>query len=236
MTPRLNRSSLRPRDQDGFTLIELLMSIAILGIIAVPLGDALIGFLHNNDATTARLSESHDAQIAAAYFSQDVATFGVRDYSVAGQRTPPLKSSIQQDVAYDAGPTCGDPSTPTAVVRFLADDYDTSVSPAVLRTDVVAYVVETVNGERQLHRIKCTTSSTPSSDATVVHNLSATGTDDQVVAVLCYATPPPASSIPCDGAGANAPQYVTLTITIHNAKSTDTPYAVTLSGQRRQST
>ena len=61
---------------DGFTLVELLIAIVIIGVITVPLGNVVIGYLHSTDATTARLLESHDVQIASAYWAQDVASIG----------------------------------------------------------------------------------------------------------------------------------------------------------------
>jgi len=55
------------RDDAGFTLIELLLVVVILGIIVIPLGNALIAYFRNTDATSARMTLSHDAQISAAY-------------------------------------------------------------------------------------------------------------------------------------------------------------------------
>ena len=149
-----------PARDAGFTLIELLLVVVILGLITLPLGNTLLGIIDTTDTTSQRLALSHDAQISTAYFSQDVADVGTRDYT---QSSAPSKASIQLNAAYNAGPTCGAPGTPAAVVRFLSDDYD-SASPPVLRIDVVAYVVKPVGTERQLHRIRCVGTSTPVSD------------------------------------------------------------------------
>lgn len=93
------------QDERGFTLVELLVAIVILGIIAVPLGNVIIGYLRNTDATTARLSESHDAQVSAAYFSADVASVGVRSttYSADPAAPYPLTQSIEQNAPAAGG-------------------------------------------------------------------------------------------------------------------------------------
>lgn len=200
----------------GFTLIELLLVVVILGLITLPLGNSLLGIIDNTDATSQRLALSHDAQISTAYFSQDVSDVGTRDYTVS---SAPSKASIQLNAAYDAGPTCGAAGTPTAVVRFLSDDYD-SASPPVLRVDVVAYVVEPVGTERQLHRIRCVGTSTPVSDVVVAHNLAAASTPT----VTC------AQPTVCTGAA--VPNTVSMTFTV-SAPSAGS-YVVTLNGQRRQ--
>jgi len=76
----MNRAGVRRgRADDGFTLVELVLAILIIGVITVPLSNAVIAYLHNADATTARLLESHDAQIASAYWAQDVASIGIRN-------------------------------------------------------------------------------------------------------------------------------------------------------------
>ena len=57
---------------DGFTLPELLVSIVIAALIIGIAGNALITGFKTNDATSQRLSESHDAQVAASTFDRDV--------------------------------------------------------------------------------------------------------------------------------------------------------------------
>ena len=68
-------------DDRGLTLPELLVALAILAIIIIPLSDALIGFVRNTDATTRRMNESHDIQLASTYFARDIQKLGVRDWS-----------------------------------------------------------------------------------------------------------------------------------------------------------
>ena len=71
---------LRSPDDRGMTLTELLIVMVVLGIIFVPLSNALIGFIRFTDQTSQQLNESHDVQLAAAYFGQDVQSVGVRDW------------------------------------------------------------------------------------------------------------------------------------------------------------
>jgi prepilin-type N-terminal cleavage/methylation domain-containing protein len=205
------------RKDAGFTLIELLVVVVILGVVTLPLSNAIIGILRNTDATNSRMVLSHDAQISAAYFAQDVASVGTRDTSVPNL---PFKASIQLNAAYNAGPTCGTSATPVSVIRFLSDDYDTSTSPATQQTDVVAYYVSTVGSERQLHRMKCLgPSTTPASDVVLVHNL-----DASAPVVTC--------AQPTTCTRSSVPQQVTLAV---NTTKSGATYPITLNGQRRQS-
>ncbi len=205
------------RRDEGVTLIELIVAIAILGLIMLPLGNALISYLHNTDATIARLGQSHDAQISAAYFAQDVQSVGTHDTTTYPY---PLKQSVETGVAYNGGLyPCGVAGTPDALVRFAWDDYTT---PAAAATVVrAAYVVETVSGERQLHRIVCSGSSAPTADVIIAHKLASTGPT-----VTCSST--------CSGTGSAVPQTVNLVLTLTDPKSTDANYVFTLTGQRRQ--
>jgi prepilin-type N-terminal cleavage/methylation domain-containing protein len=215
------------RDDRGVTLIEVLVAIVILGIIIVPLGNALIGFSRNTDDTTRRLSESHDAQIMAAYFAQDMQSVGVRDWTADPY---PLKQSIVANVAYDGTPypcgTAGTPpaGTPPAVVRLAWDDPTTvSGAPDIVR---VSYVVETVGAERQLHRLRCVGPSPAPADVVLAHNV-----DASPPSLVCYN----ASMVAMDCASAPAvPQTVTLTVTIKSPGSSGPALTVTLTGQRRQ--
>ena len=228
---RLTSTAPCGRDDAGLTLVELLMTVVILGVIALPLGNAIIGVLKNTDATSDRLSLSHDAQISAAYFARDVASVGTRDYSAVGT---PLRQSIQRDAAYNAGGhTCGTATTPTAKVRFLADRWDNSGSAPTMATDVVAYYLVPAGSISELHRIKCTGSSTPASDVTLAHYV-----DPATLTVACSTT--------CEAA--TAPQRVTLTFWVVKPSAEDISggmcsdpvvrerscYEINLSGQRRQ--
>ena len=212
---------LRPRRSDaGFTLIEMLIVIAILGVIMLPLGDVVIGIARNTKNTSDRVTLSHDAQLAATYFAQDVAGTGVRDYSGSqvALGTVPYKQSVQLNAAYNAGAAvCGTSSTPTAVLRLLSDDWDISGTDPAVSTDVVAYYLKSTSDGTELHRLRCSGSSTPTSDITVAHNVSAS-----TVAVTCSST--------CEST--TVPQRITLSFSL--VRGTLAAYPVTLTGQRRQ--
>lgn len=60
------------RTDDGFTLVEVLVTVVITGIIAGAVTASIIIGLRTTDATVNRLSDSRDAQLAAAYFGTDV--------------------------------------------------------------------------------------------------------------------------------------------------------------------
>jgi prepilin-type N-terminal cleavage/methylation domain-containing protein len=205
----------------GFTLVELLMSITILGIIVGPLTAVVIGYLTSSDSTARRMNESHDAQMAADYFAQDVQAVGVHDYGDATQLDKPLLQSAETPatVAGNAFP-CG-VGLPAAVLRLASDDWD--VAGATTPTQVrVSYVIE---NSTELHRLVCRgPSTTPVSDVVVAHN-------------VVSATPGCLTSsggTGCTGAGTAVPTTVSLSLTIRDPKNT-TSYPVTLTGQRRQS-
>ncbi|MGW4056624.1 prepilin-type N-terminal cleavage/methylation domain-containing protein [Amycolatopsis sp. NPDC004747] len=202
------------RSDAGFTLIELLVVIVILGVVAAPIANAVIVSIRNTDATSARLAVSHDAQQSAAFFAQDVAAVGLRDYSgqVANGQVP-YSPSIQLGAAYDSGgQVCGTAATPVSVVRLLSDDWDTGTPSATRRTVLVAYYL----AGTELHRLRCLDSATVS-DSVVAHNV-----DPATPAVTC-------SSACTDKA---VPLWVKLTFTAV-ARNAD-PYPITLFGQRRQ--
>jgi prepilin-type N-terminal cleavage/methylation domain-containing protein len=205
------------RGADGFTLVELLIAIVILGIITVPLSNVVIGFFRSADATTARLIESHDVQIATAYWAQDVASIGTRS------TTSPfaLNQSVETGVAYNAGLyQCGAAGTPSAIVR-LAWDY--SSGPGTTATLVrVAYVVQTFSGQTELHRLRCDGSAVVVSDVTVAHDLDPSTLPALVCSTSCTASP-------------TVPKSLTLTLTIKDPKNLGAAYVVKLTGQRRQS-
>jgi prepilin-type N-terminal cleavage/methylation domain-containing protein len=205
---------------DGFTLIEALVAILVLGVIMLALGNVVIGYVKNSDATTARLAQSHDVQISTAYWAEDVASIGTRDSAVP----PQLKQSVERNAAYNGGLyACGSTATGTnvtALVRFVWDDFSTSASTSTVTR--VAYAVETdaSSGETQLHRIVCSGSSAPA-DSVVVHNLTGTpGVDCDGNTTTC-------------GSGSSVPNVVKLVLSVRAPHSVSTT-TVTLTGQRRQ--
>ena len=202
------------RSDAGFTLIELLVAIVILGVVAAPIANAVIVSIRNTDATSARLAVSHDAQQSSAFFAQDVAAVGLRDYSgqVANGQVP-YSPSIQLGAAHDSGgQVCGTAATPVSLVRLLSDDWDTSTPAATRRTAIVAYYLT----GSELHRLRCLDSATMS-DSVVAHNV-----DPGTPALTC-------SSACTDKA---VPLWVKFTFTAV-ARNAD-PYPITLFGQRRQ--
>jgi prepilin-type N-terminal cleavage/methylation domain-containing protein len=214
------------RDDAGFTLVELMVAIVILGIIAVPLGNVIIGYLRNTDATTARLGESHDAQISAAYFSADVASVGVRSttYSSDPSKPYPFTQSIEENAPATSGLfPCGSAATPSAVIRFGWDDYTDAAASAPTRMRV-AYVADAdAAGQLQLHRLVCAGSAAVVTDTVIAHDL---------VSVSAACTPAPCAA----GSAAAPPLAVKLSLTIHDPANAGAPnYTVNLTGQRRQS-
>jgi prepilin-type N-terminal cleavage/methylation domain-containing protein len=211
-----------PGGDCGFTLVELLLAIVIIGVITVPLSGVLIGFLKNTDATTARLIESHDGQIASAYWAQDVASIGTRlpTYPYAP------KQSVERNVSYNLGLyPCGAAGTPSAIVRLAWDDFSLDPSTNVVTATVVrvAYVVKTVSGATELHRLRCQGSAAVVSDVTLAHVL-----DPSTLPALTCATPTTCTT-------AVVPVTLTLTLTIKDPKNQGGAYVVPLTGQRRQS-
>jgi prepilin-type N-terminal cleavage/methylation domain-containing protein len=213
---------LADRHDEGFTLIELLIAIVIIGIIAVPMGNVIIGYLHTTNATTGRLTESHDAQLTAAYFQQDVGSVGVRDYT--DTTTPAgFKQSIEVAAAAGGGLyPCG--TAGPALIRLAWDDFTTgpSTSPIQVRA---AYVLQSVPGQSQLalHRVVCKGSASVASDTVLAHDVVS-------ASVGC-----PSTTATCGHSGAALPLTVSLTLTIHDSNSgSAVNYVVVLTGQRRQ--
>jgi prepilin-type N-terminal cleavage/methylation domain-containing protein len=210
------------RGADGFTLVELLVAIVILGIITVPLSSVVIGFFRSADATTARLIESHDVQIATVYWAQDVASIGTRS------TTSPfaLNQSVETDVAYNAGLyQCGAAGTPNAIVRLAWDQVNGPAAPATIVR--VAYVRQAVPGQTELtelHRLRCEGSTAVVSDVTIAHDL-----DPDPL------TPPALVCSTSCTASPTVPKSLTLTLTIKDPKNLGVAYEVSLTGQRRQS-
>jgi prepilin-type N-terminal cleavage/methylation domain-containing protein len=200
------------RGERGFTLVEVLITITLMGVVSLALGDLLIGALREMRATSDRMDLSQDAQLGAVYFAQDVAAVGVRDYTAgtAGS-TLPFEPSIQLNAADDAGgTTCG--PLPTSALRLLSDDW---TIPSTRRTTVVSYYLQ--GGE--LHRATCLSpATTPASDVVLVESVVPAS-----VTVTC--------STPCTDAA--LPESISLRVVAN--KPTVGDYEIVLSGLRRQS-
>ena len=166
-------------DEGGFTLVELLITIVIIGIIVPALAAGVLSILHNSNTTTQRLYESHDAQIAAAYFANDVQSADL-----------PVPSTDSR---------CDKAGT-TTVVRFAWTEYDTAGNPAAYK--LVVYSKDTSVGTVPvLRRRLCqgipnsaALSATPVSDVVIAHYLSS-ATAPSVCMAPATCPGQPASSI-----------------------------------------
>src|SRR3954468_24647715 len=78
----------------GFTLVELLIGIAIAGFLIAVIGSAMVVGLKTTDATTQRLSESHDAQVTSAYLANDVQSAASVSMSPSNANCPSVGSKL----------------------------------------------------------------------------------------------------------------------------------------------
>jgi prepilin-type N-terminal cleavage/methylation domain-containing protein len=202
----------------GFTLVELVLTVAIVGIIVVPLTGVVFGYLRNTVDTSARLTESHDVQFTAAYWQRDVASIGVRSGSYDSSpavHSFPLQSSV------DLPPCSPLPTGATAVVTLGWTDY-ASAAPSLVK---VTYATQPHGAVYELYRIRC---GTQSSTVRLADNLNA------VPARSCENAA--GATIACTGSGNQVPAVVKLTLQAHDNSSHHIgAYTATLVGQRRQS-
>lgn len=203
-----------PSSDGGFTLVELVVTIVIMGAITVPLADFVVSYFVHTTKTSSRLNESHDEQLAAAYFAGDVANVGVRDSS----------DTLTQSVwtgSFPAG-SCGSSAAAADQVLLLRwDDATWSGSAETKVVDSVAYVRATAPGETQLQRVDCSGSTVQTQ--VVVHNL-----DPSVTPAVTCAGPTQCTS-------ASVPKTIRLQVGISDPAGDGQPFTLTLSGQRRQS-
>jgi prepilin-type N-terminal cleavage/methylation domain-containing protein len=88
----------RPRQEGGFTLIEVIATVAILGIIVVPLGTAMVFGLRTMFDTQEQLARTSDVRQLSAYFPADV-------QSVDATGVDPSDDNNAQICKADAGQT-----------------------------------------------------------------------------------------------------------------------------------
>jgi prepilin-type N-terminal cleavage/methylation domain-containing protein len=212
---------MRATAERGVTLTEVLIALVILGVVVAPLTAAIVVYLRNTDATIDRMAESHDAQIASAYFMYDVQNTGLRDWSTPPYTNYVATGSIQIGAAVNASPYgCGSDST-ASLVRFLWDDPADTIAGNQIRS--AAYVVKPIDATvSELHRVTCA-GGVLTDDQTIVDNIDPT--NPPIVAcpdtiAQCTASPTP-------------PAEVRLTLQIRAPGST-TSYTIELRGQRRQ--
>jgi prepilin-type N-terminal cleavage/methylation domain-containing protein len=208
---------LKRGDESGFTLVELVITIVIMGVITLPLANFVLAYFKNYAQTESRLSDSHDTQIAAAYFSQDVANAGLRDATNL-PKTSVWTGGFPSD-------SCGS-ALGTPVLLLQWDDWTAAGGTGTDTIDSAAYVP--VSGT--LQRVFCTQpvsgSMTTRSTTTVVHNLVYPDAGN-TAPVAC-----PTSAAQCGTA--TPPAVVNLKLSIKAPADTAVSY-VTLSGLRRQS-
>lgn len=211
----------------GFTLIELVVTVSIIGIIAVPLTGVVIEYMKTTLSTSARMSESHDIQFAAAYWQRDVASIGVRSNtynSASAVHTFPLTQSVSADGSLASCPL----PTGTKVITLAWSSYtlDGSANPSQTVT-TVTYVASSQSGTPvtyQLTRVLCS-GSTVISTARVADHLTA--------------IPVPSCSgggvTGCGDSSGAVPTKITLPLTSTDPNNNDsTTYQQTLLGERRQ--
>jgi prepilin-type N-terminal cleavage/methylation domain-containing protein len=212
------RRRLAPQHEDGgFTLVELVMTVAILGIIAVPLTGLVLSYLRTTVDTEARLTESHDVQFAAAYWQRDVASIGVRSSTYnTGDHTFPLVQSV------GLAP-CGLPAGASDVVTLAWSEF-TSTDPTAPATTVkVTYATRPAGGVYELLRVRC--GSRPST----------TQVADSLLGPPSLACVQAGGGTSCTDGGGQLPSLVKLVLQVHDDTGHNTDaYTATLSGERRQ--
>ena len=111
---------LRRRSSDaGFTLVELVVTITIMGVIIVPVSNFVLAYFKNLTSTQNRLADSHDVQIAAAYFSKDVANVGMHVSATD-------VTFVQSVFTSPTGTYCGSSLGGTTLLLLKWDDWTVS--------------------------------------------------------------------------------------------------------------
>lgn len=219
----------------GFTLIELVVTIAIIGFIVAALTGVVMMYMKATVSTSARLTESHDVQFAAAYWQRDVSSIGVRstvyDNSVGGTHTYPLTKSVAApDTTSPKLAGCTLPSG-TPIITLAWNSYTAAADVPTKVT--VTYVAQASGSVYQLRRVRCTgTATSPDSSLIVARNLTAAILAPSAVSCKNASGTPLGS---CAGSGAAVPAIVTLTLVSTDLDNNDgSTYTATLTGERRQ--
>jgi hypothetical protein len=199
----------------------MVVSVAILAIIAVGLTGVVLSYLRNTVDTEARLTESHDVQLAAAYWQRDVASIGVRSgtYDTASHSFP-LTQSVGVAPCALTGAASG--ATPVATLAWSEPSSLVSTDPGATVTVTYAYL--TASGVVSLYRVRC--GSTPSTVRVA---------DSLTAPPVLSCTNASGVSVDCTGGGGNVPAMVALGLSVHDSKGQGlATYQATLSGERRQ--
>jgi prepilin-type N-terminal cleavage/methylation domain-containing protein len=204
----MNRMRRRVADDGGFTLIELLSTVIIMGIIIIPLGNFMLEYLKNTTDSQDRIADSHDMQIATAYFSQDVANMGVRDSSGNLQASAWTSAS---------SPYCGSGAGSLVLLLSWSAVNTTTVGGVTTETTSKVSSAAYVNESGVLHRLYCDSGNSTTSDTTMAHNFAGATV---VCDTTCNAVPPPTT--------------ITLNLSIASTGDRTAPDTVPLIGHRRQ--
>ncbi|GAB4008368.1 prepilin-type N-terminal cleavage/methylation domain-containing protein [Nocardioides ultimimeridianus] len=229
----MNASKRLRSGDEGFTLIEMVITVAMVGLIMVALTGVVISYLKTTVSTSARLTESHDVQFAAVYWSRDVASIGVRSatYDNGSAHTFPLLQSVS--VAPDTGVSsgCGLPSGATKVVTLAGSQYTSLDSSQTPTTVTVTYATEGSSAPYTLIRRRCVGGATDST-ITVADNLTSVPT----VGCPDTSTPPNYTAAKCNTSGSSVPDVVRMVLTSSDPNNNDgTTYSAALTGERRES-
>ncbi len=205
----------RLRSDVGFTLIELLITTVILGVITIPLANLVISYFTTSTVTTGRISESHDQQIAAAYFAQDVASVGTRSSTTPYGATQSIWTS-----GFPAG-SCGlaGGGTPLILIKWDDKAWNATTQSESVSVNSAGYFIRAVSGQNQLHRVYCPGAAQPS-DVVLAHDVNTVGPNQVTCSSTCSA--------------ATLPATVTLQLAIKDPAGKGQAYTLTLNGQRRQ--
>ncbi|MET3961884.1 prepilin-type N-terminal cleavage/methylation domain-containing protein [Marmoricola sp. OAE513] len=212
------RSGRTSDDQSGFSLIELIITVSIVGFIVAALANVVVVYLRTTTATEARLTQSQDVQLVAAYWQRDVASVGLRDSYDTTSKTFPLLPSINTPTPA-ACQLAG-----TRVISLAWSRYGSLDSLAPTTTISVSYYAQQDGQVYDLIRVRC--------DAGVMHGPRAK------VASNLKAVPVPSCGVPCTGVpgSAGGPNYVDLPLSVMDPDDKNSSsYEITLTGELRQS-
>lgn len=213
------------REDEGFTLLELIMAIVIMGIITLPLGNFILQYFTNFQQTQTRFSDSHDVQIATAYFGQDVSNIGFRNGTTTLQQSIWV---VNGSVPFPAAPYCGSASgTPLTLMKWDDWAYNSTTNTATSTSHSAAYVY--VTSTKTLNRVYCDSGATVSASSVLAHNIVY---PDSANASPVFCTDAAGANTPCDAA--TPPPIVKLKLSIQGKTDPAIDRSTILTGQRRQ--
>jgi prepilin-type N-terminal cleavage/methylation domain-containing protein len=132
----------RVTDEQGLTLIELTITIAVLGVIIVPLVASFTLALLETTSSRERTADATSAQLISTYLQNDIQSSCI--HTDPADRSTPCGN---ESVVLNAG-TCADNGT----VKLELAWQEIATNNHVL---VDYYVDETADGQLELHRAEC---------------------------------------------------------------------------------